>query len=59
MHAGPKMWWQDLAEELNCLTACCFRIEVQKTFWNVLESEATIQYAWKEVEDVEEGVFRV
>ena len=46
-------------EELNCLTACCFRIEVQKTFQNVIEGEATIQYARKKVEDVEEGVFRV
>ena len=53
------MWRQDLAEELNCLAACCFRIKVQKTFWNVLEGEATIQYARKEVEDVKEGIFRV
>jgi hypothetical protein len=59
MHAGPKIWRQDFAEELNSLTACCFGIKVQKTLFNVIEGDAAIQYARKEVEDVEERVFRV
>jgi len=47
MHTGPKMWWQDLAEKLNRLAACSFRIKVKKAFWNVFESETAIQYAGK------------
>jgi len=59
MHTRPKVWWKNLAKELNSFSAWCFRVKIKKTLWDIFKCGGVIQYSGKEVENVEEGLLRI